>query len=636
MAYTPTIWQDNDVITAERMNKLEQGVQNEQIGPPGPRGAVGPAGEPGPQGVPGPAGRDGATGAKGDTGPIGPQGPAGQGVPAGGTAGQVLSKKSGTNYDTQWINPPESGGSNSTVTFTQASSRTNIASGEKLSTLFGKISKWFADLKTVAFTGSYNDLSNRPTIPTAASQVGAVPTTRKVNGKALSADISVTASDVGALPISGGTLTGNLIIKGSGNYGTKINLGDGDYVHFAEPTDDCLEIKAKKINFVTSDTSDAGFTRNGNKIGGNDVDLSAYAPKANPVFTGSISMGRDSSTAVGANSAVFGSGSCAATKAQAFAQGIGTTASGLNSHAEGNATMATGSQSHAEGAVTKASGADSHAEGMGAEAKGQGAHAGGSYTVAEGEASHTGGYYTNASARYQTVIGRCNAINTQENSRFIIGKGSSTTSRSNCFRATDSGTYASGSYSASGADYAEMFEWSDGNTNREDRAGRFVTLDGAKIRLADPDDDYILGVVSGNPSVVGDVHDDQWQGMYLYDIFGRPLWEDVEVPDETMEAPDPENPEQMISHVVIPAHTEHRQKLNPDYDSSQTYVPRSERPEWDAVGMLGKLVMVDDGSCTPNGWATVGAGGIAVSSAERTKYRVMERLDQTHIRVLIL
>lgn len=53
-----------------------------------------------------------------------------------------------------------------TVTFTQASTRTNISSTEKHSTLFGKIAKWFSDLKTVAFTGSYNDLSNKPTIPT--------------------------------------------------------------------------------------------------------------------------------------------------------------------------------------------------------------------------------------------------------------------------------------------------------------------------------------------------------------------------------------------------------------------------------------------------------------------------------------
>ena len=38
MAYTPTEWKDGDIITAERLNKLEAGVQNEQVGPQGPRG----------------------------------------------------------------------------------------------------------------------------------------------------------------------------------------------------------------------------------------------------------------------------------------------------------------------------------------------------------------------------------------------------------------------------------------------------------------------------------------------------------------------------------------------------------------------------------------------------------------------
>lgn len=42
----------------------------------------------------------------GATGPQGPTGPAGPGVAAGGTAGQVLSKVDGTDYNTQWINPP--------------------------------------------------------------------------------------------------------------------------------------------------------------------------------------------------------------------------------------------------------------------------------------------------------------------------------------------------------------------------------------------------------------------------------------------------------------------------------------------------------------------------------------------------
>ncbi len=45
MAYEMTVWQDGDLITAERMNKLEQGVANEQIGPPGENGADGKDGQ---------------------------------------------------------------------------------------------------------------------------------------------------------------------------------------------------------------------------------------------------------------------------------------------------------------------------------------------------------------------------------------------------------------------------------------------------------------------------------------------------------------------------------------------------------------------------------------------------------------
>ena len=56
------------------------------------------------------------------------------------------------------------------TTFTQASSRSNLTSGESIKTIWGKISKWFADLKAVAFSGSYSDLSNRPTLGDAASK----------------------------------------------------------------------------------------------------------------------------------------------------------------------------------------------------------------------------------------------------------------------------------------------------------------------------------------------------------------------------------------------------------------------------------------------------------------------------------
>lgn len=65
MAYDPTTWQTGDVITAEKMNKLEQGVANEQVGPQGPKGDTGPEGPQGPKGDTGETGPAGATGAAG-------------------------------------------------------------------------------------------------------------------------------------------------------------------------------------------------------------------------------------------------------------------------------------------------------------------------------------------------------------------------------------------------------------------------------------------------------------------------------------------------------------------------------------------------------------------------------------------
>ena len=44
MAYDPTTWTTGDTITAEKMNHLEQGIANEQVGPQGPKGETGPAG----------------------------------------------------------------------------------------------------------------------------------------------------------------------------------------------------------------------------------------------------------------------------------------------------------------------------------------------------------------------------------------------------------------------------------------------------------------------------------------------------------------------------------------------------------------------------------------------------------------
>ena len=68
MAYSPTNWSTGDLITAEKLNKLEQGVLNEQVGPQGPAGPKGDKGETGPAGPTGPKGDKGETGAQGPDG----------------------------------------------------------------------------------------------------------------------------------------------------------------------------------------------------------------------------------------------------------------------------------------------------------------------------------------------------------------------------------------------------------------------------------------------------------------------------------------------------------------------------------------------------------------------------------------
>ena len=57
--------------------------------------------------------------------------------------------------------------SNVTSDIQSATIRTNLTTGEKLAVSLGKIKKFFSDLKTVAFTGSYADLTEKPTSMTA-------------------------------------------------------------------------------------------------------------------------------------------------------------------------------------------------------------------------------------------------------------------------------------------------------------------------------------------------------------------------------------------------------------------------------------------------------------------------------------
>lgn len=207
-------------------------------------------------------------------------------------------------------------GSNITATFTQATSRENISTGEKLSAIFGKIMKWFVDLKTVAFTGAYSDLSGKPT---------------------------------------------------------------------------------KLSEFE----NDSGFLTE-------HQDISGKMDKSDPKGYGSFSLNRKNGTTVGFNS---------------FAAGYYVEASGTYSHAEGSYTLASDEASHAEGFSAKATGMYSHAEGSNTEASGVRSHAEGEFSTASGRVSHAEGGSTAASSDYQHVQGKCNIEDSSGIYADIIGNG---------------------------------------------------------------------------------------------------------------------------------------------------------------------------------------------------------------------
>lgn len=75
MAYTPHKWSDGELITAERLNSLENGAAE-----PGPAGPKGDKGDSGVAGAKGDKGDPGAAGPKGEPGAKGATGPAGKGV----------------------------------------------------------------------------------------------------------------------------------------------------------------------------------------------------------------------------------------------------------------------------------------------------------------------------------------------------------------------------------------------------------------------------------------------------------------------------------------------------------------------------------------------------------------------------
>ena len=240
------------------------------------------------------------------------------------------------------------------------------------------------------------------------------------------------------------------------------------------------------------------------------------------------------------------------------------------------------------------------------------------FGVTETSAAKNSMYLSNTSASFSSYHQRNDATRAAHSGYgFFIG--SSGNESDNEIRMMGDGSiHSDGSNNlGSGADYAEYFEWKDGNSSDEDRRGYSVVLDGNQIVKATDSDDAskIIGVISGNPAVVGDSAWNKWNQKHLKDDFNTYIWEDYTQTEWT------DADGNFISHqtdlipdgvtvpddaVVVSKEDDgttnlQRRKVNPSWDATATYIPRSDRKEWDTVGLMGKL-RLKKGQPTGTNW----------------------------------
>ena len=271
------------------------------------------------------------------------------------------------------------------------------------------------DIDAVPTTRKVNGKALSSDITLTASDVSAVPTTRTVNGKALSSNITLSATDVSAVPttrtVNGKALSSNITLSA-----TDVS---------AVPTTRTVNGKALSSN-ITLSATDVSAVPTTRKVNGKALssDIVLSSRDVNGVEGKEYEI--DGETVIaGYGAEVFNSTNNQASGGSSHAEGNATTASGLCSHAEGQGATASGEYSHAEGQNTKASGNNSHAEGIVTKASGGNSHAEGFVTTASGNNSHAEGQNTIASGVSSHAQGKFNIEDTENKYAHIVGNGSS-------------------------------------------------------------------------------------------------------------------------------------------------------------------------------------------------------------------
>lgn len=296
------------------------------------------------------------------------------------------------------------------------------------------------------------------------------------------------------------------------------------------------------------------------------------------------------------------------------AEGYGTTVSGSYSHAEGYSTTVNGSYAHAEGLYTTATGSYSHAEGNSTLTEGYGSHAEGYSTAARAPYSHAEGYYTDTKSNIGShIMGLYGDADTPYS--WFLGGGTSG-ARALAAKILYTGeAYIRNSWNAGGAGYAEVY-WSCGQTIEP---GYFVTLLGDSVNIATDTDSFILGVASAQAGFVSNSSELDPANSYMTSLWNEIQYENVLIPEKTDKDGNVVEPEQILKQPIL-------RSQSAGTSRSAAYASGGGNIQ---VTLLGQVPVLDDGTCTANGYCLPNKNGIATASGHG--YRVMRRLSDNVI-----
>ncbi|WP_426457038.1 peptidase G2 autoproteolytic cleavage domain-containing protein [Staphylococcus cohnii] len=271
----------------------------------------------------------------------------------------------------------------------------------------------------------------------------------------------------------------------------------------------------------------------------------------------------------------------------------GTTGSSALSNRSAIFASTGGSFAHSARSWVAGSGANSHAWGSR------------SAVLNSLESETTNGNHT------QTIL-NSRGMKVDKNYTVAMGYGTNGPSTENTgieFRPISGNAYFKGRITSgnSTGDYAEYFETQSG---QEIPNGYLVTLDGRYVRKANSNDTPI-GVVSGTAGVILGDQMFHHKDKFLKDEFGVTLteWSTKEWQD------DEGNTYSEEVELPIP---------NPDWkESDNKYIDRSQRPEWNVVGLVGQVYTRIDSTVSENDYIKPNKG-IGTKDNNNGFYRVLE------------